>query len=126
MEVPWWVAALIAPTLLFVGNVIPPLIGNRTSAAEGLRDDMMKYAAQVKSDAESIRRQNEELFNALVVNTTQFSEFQGFVLRRSIAARIDLDQSDLEGVGAHLDELIGGAKKVNVTAPYWTKEIRDS
>src|SRR5690606_34810126 len=124
-DIPSWLAvALVVLSLL-----VPPLFtrGNERGkrdlqVAEGLRDDMMRYSAQVKADSEATRQQNGQFFSALVDLNTSLSESQGFVLRRSIAARIDLDQKDFEGAANHLDELIGGTKKLDITAPYWTKE----
>lgn len=133
---PWWITTALSVGSLIVGGLIGPLIKGRADASrltveagDKLRDDLMKIVEQTRTEAQRIqvesqnfKQQAERLFGALVSVTTSFSEFQNFVLRESISASIKLDQKDAEGARRHVDDLIGGARRLNITAPYWSKD----
>lgn len=122
---PLWVTVSLALASLIAGNLIKPIFDTKAtqlrSAIEGadqLRNDMLTYAAQVRAENEVIKQRNDELFAYNVSLINLHIDFRSFVINEASHAHVRNDRGDTAGVGQHLDNIISGAQKLNVEAPW--------
>lgn len=120
-EVPAWLTVALAIITGLVGNFAKPLFdfGARRAeaavkAAESLRDDMLQYAAQVRADQQVVTQQFNEVRQHYIEAANTLIDFRTFVLAEAGKAQSYNDRKEHEQVGRHLDNLIGGAKKVRL------------
>lgn len=131
---PIWLTALIGILSLITGGLVAPLLTNsaegrrlRSESDDRFRDDLSKqlaeahrYHAEIKAEADQVRRDNARLFSMVVDITTSFNEFQMMMLRETIQVSILLDTKDTETANARLDSLIKHIRSLQVGFPTWS------
>lgn len=120
-DVPAWLAFALSPVLVLVGNLAKPLfdfgarrVESAVKAAEALRDDMLKYAADVRAENVVIRQQNEEIRRHYLQTASSLVDFRTFVMTEAGHAQFHNDRKEHDEVARHLDNLIGGAKRLRL------------
>jgi len=120
-DVPAWLAFVLSPVLVLVGNLAKPLfdfgakrVESAVKAAEALRDDMLKYAADVRAENVVIRQQNEEIRRHYLQTASSLVDFRTFVMTEAGHAQFHNDRKEHDEVAKHLDNLIGGAKRLRL------------
>lgn len=120
-DVPAWLTIVLSTVAGLAGNLAKPLFdfGARRAeatlkAAEALRDDMMRYAAEVRAENAGIRQRLDYLegYNARLI--ANHSDFRAFVLTEAGHAQFHNDRKEHDEVARHLDNLIGGAKRLRL------------
>lgn len=120
-EVPAWLTVASSLITLLVGNLLKPVFDfgaqraeNAAKAAERLRDDMLKYAAEVRAENKAIKAQNDELRRYYAQTANSLIDFRTFVLTEAGRAQYHHDRSEHEEVAKRLDSLIGGAQRLQL------------
>ena len=120
-DVPAWLAFVLSPVLVLLGNLAKPLfdfgarrVESAVKAAEALRDDMLKYAADVRAENVVIRQQNEEIRRHYLQTASSLVDFRTFVMTEAGHAQFHNDRKEHDEVAKHLDNLIGGAKRLRL------------
>ena len=120
-DVPAWLAFVLSPVLVLVGNLAKPLfdfgarrVESAVRAAEALRDDMLKYAAEVRAENKAIKAQNDELRRYYAQTVNSLIDFRAFVMTEAGHAQFHNDRKEHDEVARHLDNLIGGAKRLQL------------
>lgn len=120
-DVPAWLTIVLSTVAGLAGNLAKPLFdfGARRAeatlkAAEALRDDMMRYAAQVRADHDVLSRQHEEMRRYYIQTANSLVDFRTFVMTEAGHAQFHNDRKEHDEVARHLDNLIGGAKRLRL------------
>lgn len=120
-EVPAWLTVALAIITGLVGNFAKPLFdfGARRAeaavkSAETVRDDMMRYAQEVRSENAVLRAQHQETRRYYYKTANALIDFRTFVLSEAGKAQYHNDRKEHGQVGKHLDEIIGGAKRLQL------------
>lgn len=131
-DVPAWLTIVLSALTGLAGNLAKPMFDFRASretikasaaakqaenavaAAEKLRDSMLEYVAEVRVENAGIRQRLDYLedYNARLI--ANHSDFRTFVLTEAGHAQFHNDRKEHEQVAKHLDNLIGGAKRLQL------------
>lgn len=120
-DVPAWLAFVLSPVLVLVGNLAKPLfdfgarrVESAVRAAEALRDDMLKYVVEVRSENATLKSQHEEMRRWYIQTANVLVDFRAFVMTEARHAQLHNDRKEHDKVARHLDNLIGGAKRLQL------------
>jgi hypothetical protein len=120
-EVPTWLALVLTTVAGLVGNLAKPLFDFSArraeatlKAAEALRDDMMRYATEVRAENATLKSQHEETRRWYIQTANVLVDFRTFVMTEAGHAQFHNDRKEHQEVARHLDNLIGGAKRLSL------------